>query len=535
MRKIYTFLMMVVAFMSSLTANAWGEFTITFKNPDHIDLVMYNNQSVSFTDQVQVTPDWMGARELLILPKAGFKIDSWELTNMWGEGFDAGELKDDGTLFVNVTTSGFGDAKMTVYTSAAGEVKEMQRVLFELNDDAVEAITRVTANGVVIEKTAWSDPDGFEVEKEAKVVLELNTNDYRIDLFEIDGEATNAREFTADADKTVKINAHKYGSYTVTVNGDRKYFTISTGTTLSNCKPISYEGFSFEVDEKQPYICVERNAGYKITSFEDGEGNQLPQKEMITVKGNMTLNIEGDELVYDQKLHVYLYNGWLSDSPELVTNDGISHSLKDGYQTIDFAEEDNIVTIKVRNLDEKIKLNTAYLNDEPQNGGDFTWNFYYIPVKNNDVITVFVNDEPEKYDVNINSTAKAPFKVLRHNVVETEDSSFQMHLGTQITILPTSDQKIKVSYDVATDDAETRSDEKDPNVILPGEDGTYNFVIKSPLSLKIEDAEESGVNEIESSASADAAIYNLQGIRVSGDLRTLPAGIYVVNGKKVVK
>ena len=72
-------------------------------------------------------------------------------------------------------------------------------------------------------------------------------------------------------------------------------------------------------------------------------------------------------------------------------------------------------------------------------------------------------------------------------------------------------------------------------MILPGEDGTYNFVIKSPLSLKIEDAEESGVNEIESSASADAAIYNLQGIRVSGDLRTLPAGIYVVNGKKVVK
>lgn len=46
---------------------------------------------------------------------------------------------------------------------------------------------------------------------------------------------------------------------------------------------------------------------------------------------------------------------------------------------------------------------------------------------------------------------------------------------------------------------------------------------------------QSSVTEIEASVESDDAIYNLAGQRMRGDLSTLPQGIYIVGGKKVVK
>jgi hypothetical protein len=46
---------------------------------------------------------------------------------------------------------------------------------------------------------------------------------------------------------------------------------------------------------------------------------------------------------------------------------------------------------------------------------------------------------------------------------------------------------------------------------------------------------QSSVTEIETSVESDGTIYNLAGQRMRGDLSTLPQGIYIVGGKKVVK
>lgn len=43
-----------------------------------------------------------------------------------------------------------------------------------------------------------------------------------------------------------------------------------------------------------------------------------------------------------------------------------------------------------------------------------------------------------------------------------------------------------------------------------------------------------GVNNATTAATAKEAIYNLQGVRVSGDLKHLTKGVYIVNGQKVV-
>lgn len=50
------------------------------------------------------------------------------------------------------------------------------------------------------------------------------------------------------------------------------------------------------------------------------------------------------------------------------------------------------------------------------------------------------------------------------------------------------------------------------------------------------DGEETGISTIApTNSNADGAIYNLNGIRMTQTLRNLPKGVYIVNGKKVIK
>ena len=50
------------------------------------------------------------------------------------------------------------------------------------------------------------------------------------------------------------------------------------------------------------------------------------------------------------------------------------------------------------------------------------------------------------------------------------------------------------------------------------------------------DGEETGISTIApTNGNADGAIYNLNGIRMTQTLRNLPKGVYIVNGKKVIK
>ena len=50
------------------------------------------------------------------------------------------------------------------------------------------------------------------------------------------------------------------------------------------------------------------------------------------------------------------------------------------------------------------------------------------------------------------------------------------------------------------------------------------------------DGEETGISTIApTNGNADSAIYNLNGIRMTQTLRSLPKGVYIVNGKKVIK
>lgn len=69
---------------------------------------------------------------------------------------------------------------------------------------------------------------------------------------------------------------------------------------------------------------------------------------------------------------------------------------------------------------------------------------------------------------------------------------------------------------------------------LVDEAGNWQEQVISP-AFRIDDQAYSSVATITPETSGDNAIYNLAGQHMRGDLSSLPAGIYIVDGKKIVK
>ena len=63
-------------------------------------------------------------------------------------------------------------------------------------------------------------------------------------------------------------------------------------------------------------------------------------------------------------------------------------------------------------------------------------------------------------------------------------------------------------------------------------EGAHSFSVDGPVAVKLS-ASSTGIEAVEAEATGAATrtVYNLQGIRVNAD--NLPAGIYIINGKKV--
>ena len=71
--------------------------------------------------------------------------------------------------------------------------------------------------------------------------------------------------------------------------------------------------------------------------------------------------------------------------------------------------------------------------------------------------------------------------------------------------------------------------------VEPNEDGICEYWVGDNNKETVKLSKTSGVDEIGIAAESKTVIHNLQGIEVKGSLEQLPAGIYIVNGKKVIK
>lgn len=113
--------------------------------------------------------------------------------------------------------------------------------------------------------------------------------------------------------------------------------------------------------------------------------------------------------------------------------------------------------------------------------------------------------------------------------------SFSAEQGTKITVRPDKEARgylLKVGNETVYG-----FDDIDQAFINRLENGEYTMTAPKvgamQISISKDEKASSGVELI--GAAADAEIFNLQGIAVGNDLNPLPAGVYIRNGKKIIK
>lgn len=92
-------------------------------------------------------------------------------------------------------------------------------------------------------------------------------------------------------------------------------------------------------------------------------------------------------------------------------------------------------------------------------------------------------------------------------------------------------------YGVATIDGEQKIVKGSTNSTLPATCAyfTNSGTMGAAYAIRLEGEEITGINAINNGMAEDGAVYNLQGVKVSNSsMKNLPAGLYIMNGKKFI-
>jgi hypothetical protein len=166
----------------------------------------------------------------------------------------------------------------------------------------------------------------------------------------------------------------------------------------------------------------------------------------------------------------------------------------------------------------------VYLNDvEVEHPYTYAYGYVYVSFNDGDVLKAFLTGEPTAKNVTFDlaSLGDAEIAVKKDLIttVANPADGFTAFPGTQVDI--TSDDYISV---VVNDEA------------VEAVDGTYTFTVADDTTVKVSTKETSISSVAVSDKVTNNDVFNMQGIRVANtsNMKALPAGIYIVNGSKVV-
>lgn len=195
--------------------------------------------------------------------------------------------------------------------------------------------------------------------------------------------------------------------------------------------------------------------------------------------------------------------------------------IKNGYNILTPKSFDNVLKLAFYGPTGPFTT-WVYKNGEKQDPqSEYLPSCYTFYVAENDVVKVFLAAEPTNCTVNFSGSGLASAGVIADKVVNVETSSaFACFNGTEMIITPNEGAAIEVGVNDAIIDANA--------------EGKFVFVVNEATTNVVVNLKGSGIFSAINDAADNAEIYNLQGIRVSNDVNTLPAGVYIRGGKKIL-
>lgn len=408
-------------------------------------------------------------------------------------------------------------------------------VKFVFSEEGSESvISKLTVAETEVPATEYLGND-FQVQLGSKIVIELNNTDYDVEQFLVNGAEEYvymAYEGQIKGETTFTINAHKYAEFTKKVIAEgTEHFTFYKGYSNYGGEiiPLKEGENTITLNEKNSTISLVTEAGYHLTLVQDGEmditGEFSEYNNSITLESTGDLIIKCEKIVMDKSFIIYFdkieaanqYFGFSS-----FNRQDYSKSVKDGYNTIEYTKGFDPFSISwYKNpADEH---NHLYINGEKQTGLYDQDTNYSLPVQDGDIVKVFMASTPSFFDVTFDNQATCKVAVSHDIILSHEDLTKPLNVLPGTLIKLTAEEGKKVSVKVGDADAV--------------EVESHEFTVDAATKVSIEDVRTSGVENVTVADDADADVYNLQGIRVAdkAGFNSLPAGIYIVNGTKVIK
>ena len=379
----------------------------------------------------------------------------------------------------------------------------------------------------------FNDPD-FQVHLGDRVQLYGNTADYKFNSMVINGKTENyfysPYSFVVTKETEILIDATKYTMlpYVVNVDNASAVKVVSGDYYQNNVVELVNGANNLEISSANPRLTITPADGYVIESVKvDGavintsyEGSK---QYNVTIDGeNTVVDITTSAIVRDQVLVIYaedlapFYYSYFQNSERAYL------TVEQGYNVINYATFEMppmqfalYSSLEVNPL--QVYLNNALVAPTYENGSSYTLNEF----DNYSVLKLYVTT-PELYNVTFDIEDGVDAEVVRDMAIPVDTAAgFEALTNTMVTV-DTKGQGVVVKVNDA---------------VQTPEEGIVSFAVTGNTNVSIAKDVVDGIEAV--GAENAYHVYNLQGIEVlrnadASAVEALPAGIYVVNGKKVV-
>lgn len=405
-------------------------------------------------------------------------------------------------------------------------------VKFNLSEKADGFITKVQVNGTDV--TNYMD-NNFTVKAGSQVTVVGNTNDYTLESFKVNGTSVDFYgnyTFMVTGPTTVDIVARKFGNL-------KAVFDIDDASHVEVYKGYSYYGNSvnvttgkntIEVPESTPVIAVKAKDGYMLVSVSDGTTDYVERdgntEVNVKVTDGMNVTVKTAELVRDKSTVVYVEDATKPSFMRFMRKDYTTINLVTGYNLIPFNDGDLPFTTSFYGVS---TLN-VYKNDElvePKYAGATQ---YTLEVADKDVLKFFFTKTPAKFNATITVEGEAEnLTVMKDQLKEVTDFT------APIPCLDGSELLFSVS-----EKSFVKSLTVNGTPVQPQEDKTYKVVVTADCNIKVELGVASGINDVTAAVRDTNDVYRIDGVLIKknasrSEVENLGRGIYIINGKKVIR
>lgn len=422
-----------------------------------------------------------------------------------------------------------GPAKTVDVTAAFPD--EDRTITFDLDECADGFITKVTRDDAKGEEINFKESP-VTVKCGSVVYIHANLDSYKLESFMVNGTSvdfSSPKVVAAIENTTIKVVARKYKDYDVKVIVDKaSNVEAAYGKAVSTGTPFELkDGDNFvTVNEKAPLLAFCSSKTGDIVSVKlDGKDVSLSYTGSYPVEAaeGSEVVITSSTIVRDLKAVVYMAVVDPEKAEGTFSSGRLGKiGLSEGYNSIEFYDGDNPFSYQHGHSGAA----KVYLDDNEIKYSGFSTKSYDATLADGSVLKIFkgASEAPAKHSLTFSGSAVDDVTVVTDKIKEQTNLSAPVTTfeGTHVAITPKAGKAISVKLDGTP--------------LSAGVDGAYSFVADGDKDIDISST--SGIGSIDGNTAETGNVYNVAGICVLRDANeeavyTLPAGIYIFNGRKI--